>query len=212
MLIFLQSDTPGRIWWCPTGPFSSLPIHAAGIYSEDDNEPIDCLFEYAISSYCTSPQDLLHPQPQITNEFKMTAIIEPDVPGTGPLPATLKELAEIKRHVPGSQQRLNVHIGSRETPTSVDKVMSDIQKSSFTHFGCHGMQNLKNPLESCLRLSGGRLTMEKIIKECQVPEGALAYLSACETAKGDEVRPDESLNLVATMMFAGFRSVVGTMW
>ena len=74
------------------------------------------------------------------------------------------------------------------------------------------MQNLNDPLASYLLLSGGRLTMEKIIKECQVPEGALAYLSACETAKGDEARPDESLNLVATMMFAGFRSVVGTMW
>jgi CHAT domain-containing protein len=41
---------------------------------------------------------------------------------------------------------------------------------------------------------------------------ALAFLSACETAKGDEAVPDEALHLAATLMFAGFRAVVATMW
>jgi hypothetical protein len=40
----------------------------------------------------------------------------------------------------------------------------------------------------------------------------LAFLSACETAKGDRVVPDEAMHLAATLLFAGFRGVVATMW
>jgi len=107
---------------------------------------------------------------------------------------------------------LTVRIGLQAAPNQIDDVISDIQQSTIVHFGCHGMQNLGNPLDSYLLLSGGELTMSKIMKDCKVREGALAYLSACETAQGDEEQPNESLNLVTTMMFSGFRSVVGTLW
>jgi CHAT domain-containing protein len=40
----------------------------------------------------------------------------------------------------------------------------------------------------------------------------LAFLSACETARGDEKIPDEALHLAATPLSAGYRSVVATMW
>lgn len=39
-----------------------------------------------------------------------------------------------------------------------------------------------------------------------------AYLSACETAKGDSERPDQAVHLAAAMLFVGFRSIVATMW
>jgi CHAT domain-containing protein len=41
---------------------------------------------------------------------------------------------------------------------------------------------------------------------------SLAFLSACETAKGDKTIPDEAMHLAATLLFAGFRGVVATMW
>ncbi|KAF7358015.1 CHAT domain-containing protein [Mycena venus] len=41
---------------------------------------------------------------------------------------------------------------------------------------------------------------------------SLAFLSACETAKGDKSVPDEALHLAATLLFTGFRGVVATMW
>jgi CHAT domain-containing protein len=41
---------------------------------------------------------------------------------------------------------------------------------------------------------------------------SLAFLSACETAKGDNGTPDEAMHLAGVMLFAGFRSVIGTMW
>ncbi|KAJ6522099.1 hypothetical protein DFH09DRAFT_938562 [Mycena vulgaris] len=40
----------------------------------------------------------------------------------------------------------------------------------------------------------------------------LAVLRACQTAMGDEKLPDEAVHLAASLLFAGFRSVVATMW
>lgn len=45
-----------------------------------------------------------------------------------------------------------------------------------------------------------------------MPNAELAFLCACETAKGDSNVPDEALHVAATMIFAGFRGAVGTMW
>jgi CHAT domain-containing protein len=40
----------------------------------------------------------------------------------------------------------------------------------------------------------------------------LAFLSPCETVKGDANLPYEAMHLAAILMFAGFRGVVGMMW
>ena len=40
----------------------------------------------------------------------------------------------------------------------------------------------------------------------------LAFLSACQTAKGDSELPEEAIHLAAGMLMAGYGSVVGTMW
>jgi CHAT domain-containing protein len=45
-----------------------------------------------------------------------------------------------------------------------------------------------------------------------LPNAFLAILSACETAKGDASQPDQAVHLAATMLYIGFKSVVGTMW
>lgn len=46
----------------------------------------------------------------------------------------------------------------------------------------------------------------------RLSDAFLAFLSACETAKGDSKQPDQAIHLAATMLFAGFKSVIGTMW
>jgi CHAT domain-containing protein len=46
----------------------------------------------------------------------------------------------------------------------------------------------------------------------RLPHAVLAFLSACQTAQGSEKQPDQAVHLAASMLFCGFRSVVGTMW
>jgi CHAT domain-containing protein len=65
--------------------------------------------------------------------------------------------------------------------------------------------------KSALLLDDGDLKVSNIVGQ-HIPNASLAFLSACETAKGDQRTPDEVVHLAATMLFAGFRGVVGTMW
>ncbi|TFK24320.1 mucin-like protein 1 [Coprinopsis marcescibilis] len=206
-----KTEAPCRLWWCATGVFSFLPVHAAGTYSKTDG-PEDALFQYAISSYIYTPQDLISPPPALTSDFKMVAVIEPTSgSGYSALPMTKVELETIQTRIP-ARDNLIEHVGKRTDPIKLEDVLSSLQGCAFAHFGCHGIQHPTNPLASALVLSGGHLTMEKIIQKCQASNGSFAYLSACQTAKSDEERPDEALTLAATMLFAGFRGLVGTMW
>jgi hypothetical protein len=78
------------------------------------------------------------------------------------------------------------------------------------HMACHGLQH-SDPLKSCFLLRDGKLSIQDII-QLKLPNAFLAYLSACHTAKGDQNAPDQAMHLAASMLFCGFRSVVGTMW
>ena len=83
--------------------------------------------------------------------------------------------------------------------------------ASIAHFACHGHQNTQNPLESGLLLQDGQLKVSQIMQQ-SIPNASLAFLSACETAMGDENLPDEMIHLGATLLFSGFRGVIATMW
>jgi CHAT domain-containing protein len=78
------------------------------------------------------------------------------------------------------------------------------------HLACHGIQE-SDPLKSAIVLQDGRLTIEDIM-QFELPHAMLAFLSACQTAKGDRNAPDQAVHLAASMLFCGFRSVIGTMW
>jgi hypothetical protein len=92
-----KSEDPSRLWWCPTGPFSFVPIHAAGMY---DTDGTDCVSDYVISSCTPTLAALLDPPTHATTSFKMTAVIEPNAPNCLPLPGTETELKQIKSRVP----------------------------------------------------------------------------------------------------------------
>jgi CHAT domain-containing protein len=93
----------------------------------------------------------------------------------------------------------------------VERVTERVKAASFVHLACHGIQHPKSALESGFRLSDGMLTISKLM-ELELERPWLAYLSACETAKGDAKQPDQVMHLAAAMLFAGFKHVVATMW
>jgi CHAT domain-containing protein len=191
------------VWWCPTGPFSFLPIHAAGIY-DAEGAAAESVFDYVVSSYTPSLKSLLVDQPPIIDQFKMMVVIQPNT-----LPYAKGELRNIEKHV---KSEFLVRLGIENVPATVQDVVSHFSSSQIVHFACHGKQDAKNPLESGLVLHNGiRLKVKEIMKQ-STPNASLAFLSACETAMGVEDLPDESVHLAASLLFAGFREVVATMW
>ena len=139
----------------------------------------------------------------------MTGVIQPDTPGGNPLPCTKEELHAIEKHVPIT---LLTKLGVEGTPATVQDVLSRLSSSHIVHFACHGDQDTIAPLKSGLILHDGhRLNVSEIMKQ-PMPNASLAFLSACETAMGTEELPDEAMHLAASLLFAGFRGVVGTMW
>ncbi|TFK43072.1 CHAT domain-containing protein, partial [Crucibulum laeve] len=198
-----KTDKPTRVWWCPTGPFTFLPLHAAGHY---EGAMIECAPEYIMSSYTPSIGALLQskniPVLSHTPKFQMMAVVQPEV-----LPFTVLELEKIKDHVPSESL---VKLGVSDIDASVETVISHLKTVSIAHFACHGRQDLRNPLESSLILDDGDLEVSRIM-QLHMPNASLAFLCACQTAMGAEDLPEEAIHLGATLLFAGFRAVIATM-
>jgi CHAT domain-containing protein len=104
---------------------------------------------------------------------------------------------------------LNTH--SPHTSIADLRALLQDAPAHILHLACHGVQDV-DPLSSALvMLQDGRLTIEDML-QLDLPEAVLAYLSACQTAKGDRNTPDQAVHLAAFMLFCDFRSIVGTMW
>ncbi|KAJ7242197.1 CHAT domain-containing protein [Mycena rebaudengoi] len=203
-----KSTNPQRLWWCLTGPLIFLPIHAAGINFNGKLE--DCVSNYVISSYTPTLTTLLKPPEEPLESLKMTTVIVPDAPGNSYLAGARVELAEIERRVP---QEWHTVVGGTSKAT-VEATITALGNCSIAHFVCHGLQDIANPLNSGLVLSDGRLGIAELMRRASVGDRnlSLAFLSACETAKGDNSTPDEAMHLAGVMLFAGFRGVIGTIW
>ncbi|TDL24452.1 hypothetical protein BD410DRAFT_785924 [Rickenella mellea] len=202
-----------RIWWCPTGPLSFLPIHAAGVYNLDGTST--CLADYAIPSYIPSINALLEAsKPRRTNR-QLLAVAQPYTPGTSPLPGTIEELRRIQIPAKDHQFAVRVLGGVARSATldeaTVENVLTNMQNHSWVHLACHGIQDTTDPTKSGLLLHNGRLELSQIVAK-RLPFADFAFLSACQTATGDHQRPDEAIHLAAGMLSAGYRSVVATMW
>jgi len=199
----LKKTTPlPRLWWCPTGLFTSLPIHAAGIFNTKASESV---YDFTISSYIPTLSTLLTPKPVTADHFKVLVVIQPS--GPNPLPCTRDELDTIAGHM-GTE--CLVKFGTTETPALVKDILLNIPTASIVHLACHGQQNSK-PLDSALLLEDGQLKVTQLM-QLSVQKASLVFLSACETAMGDTNLPDEVIHLAAALLFVGFCGAVGTMW
>jgi CHAT domain-containing protein len=101
-------------------------------------------------------------------------------------------------------------INGTNTRASVRSVLDKVPEAHILHLACHGHQR-EDPLQSCFALSNGPLTISALM-ELKLSNAMFAFLSACETAKGDKNQPDQAVHLAASLLFCGFRSIIGTMW
>ena len=208
----LTPPTPGEmphITWCLTGPLTFLPIHAAGLYDTKDGPK---LFNYAVSSYTPTLAALLSIKrrtPKPRHIVRLLAISQPATPGQNPLPGTTRE-ADVIQMVQGQTDRLRVtRLDDQEA--TVSAVLQHMKECSWAHLACHGVQDSVKPTDSAFLLIDHPLTLREIMKQ-SFSHTELAFLSACQTAKGDSGLPEEAIHLAAGMLMTGYASVVGTMW
>ncbi|KAJ6624591.1 CHAT domain-containing protein [Mycena sp. CBHHK59/15] len=198
-----------RIWWCPTGPLSFLPIHAAGLYRKNETFGLK-LSDFVVSSYTPSLATLiegLQARNVAEEGLQILAVAQPAAVGQGYIPGTLKEVDHIQR-LAGDIQVLHLD----EDVATVNRVQDGMRTSRWAHFACHGVQDISTPTESALLLAGSSWMILSSIIQLSLPHADLAFLSACQTATGSKNLEDESVHLTAGMLLAGYRGVIGTMW
>lgn len=219
-----NGDLP-RIWWCPTGPATVFPFHAAT--SPDGTSALD----YVISSYTPSLRALLRastPMGEVRQSTKprILAVGMPSTPEMADLPNVMAELETLAAHLPIDLQLL-------PPDATVARVMKEMATHNWIHLSCHGnsegailanandhdgasAENAEGRPEHltaippALYLSDGALTLARI-GELNV-QGELAYLSACDTSTSTGRLPDEAFHVTASMQFAGYRHVIGSLW
>lgn len=192
-----------RIWWCPTGAASRLPLHAAGPYMARQRD----LPHIFTSSYTPTLGTLIRARKarRPSNYIRSLLVVaQPETPGEKPLPSVLKELEMVQMQVHGA----NALEGSA---ANRDPVLKGIADNAWIHLACHGHHNSTQPFLSHFSMHDGPISLLDIIHS-ELPMAEVAVLSACHSARVSEQMPDEVLHPAAGMMFAGFRSVVGTMW
>ncbi|PPR03087.1 hypothetical protein CVT24_012400 [Panaeolus cyanescens] len=189
----------GRLWWCPTGPFTHLPLHAAG-------PPTDY-----IHSYISNLGSLIRSRSLPTvMDRRITAIGLSDfgIGGHAPLPSVKSEIASIE----GVVGKENVLTLLNDKATLANSIQA-LSEASWLHLACHGEQgNNQDPLRSRIILfNNEHLDLQTIIAT-SIPSAEFAFLSACETATGDADMRNEALHLAGGMLFAGFKAAIGTLW
>ncbi|CAE6533937.1 unnamed protein product [Rhizoctonia solani] len=200
----VPTDKLPHITWCPTGELSFLPLHAAGDY----DRPRSRIFDYAISSFVPTLTALLATTPSsLSPDSRILAIGMESTPGHNSLPGITGELAFIKEHAQNIAEYSQLVNNEATTPAVLDAM----ERHDWVHLACHAHQNVQDPTRSGFFLYEGVLDLATINQRSFKKKG-LAFLSACQTATGDEKLPDEAIHLASGMLMAGYSSVIATMW
>ncbi len=201
-----------RIWWYPTGPLTFVPIHAAGPHKF--NETVD-VSRIVISSYVTTLDSLLQAQtkkkPVPTGQMKLLAVSQPKTPDHSPLPQSTHEVLSVIQLAFSAGWPVNDIVRLHDLDATVCRVAGALDTCSWAHFACHGSQDPVLGTKSALALYDGYLELGQLASK-RLSIGQFAFLSACHAASGLKELPGEAMHLAAGLQFAGFPSVIATMW
>ena len=160
-----------------------------------------------VSSYTPTLTAILDSStPTVGENFTILTVAQPSTPYATPIPKTEDEV-KLVQNFAGSINVVNL----KSEGATVERVLQEMREADWIHMACHGKQKISGPMESGLLLHDKILELSEIVRHV-LPRADFAFLSACQTAVGDERIADESVYLAAGMFMAGYRGVIATMW
>ncbi len=210
-----------RVWWCPTGPATVLPLHAAGRHPRTTTlyaavgEAASIAHSVAgrvISSYTPTLTTLAQARTRpVPDHVRQLAVGVPEAPSYAPgassLPAIYAELEVLASYLPTPEHVTHL-LGPSATQQAVLEALPD---HSWLHLSCHGLQHPTDASLSAFLLHDQPLILADLVT-LDLHETELAYLAACQTAAGDLRLMDEALHLAGALQLVGYRHVLATLW
>ncbi|MFJ6381281.1 CHAT domain-containing protein [Kitasatospora sp. NPDC092039] len=214
-----RSRRPMHLWLCPTDVLNRLPLHAAGLLSEDpydgESAPPDLLVDRAICSYVPTLRSLLSARKggsdQPARAPRMLAIsvggVETGTAGRTPLTHVSGEIDAVVARFPNATPL-------REQDATREAVLAALPAHDWLHFAGHGSQDVSTPDGTLYTWDpiGGDYLKVTDIAALRLRAAELAYLSACQTQRATVDHPDEPVTLAGALRLAGFRHVIATYW
>ncbi|WP_433364941.1 CHAT domain-containing protein [Streptosporangium sp. CA-115845] len=214
-----------RLWWCPVGEMSFLPLHAAGHHGaappdtgEDDlRDPPPTVMDRVVSSYTTTLRALRYarqahrdsPGPDVGRGKGALIVAMPETPGTlvSALPGAGSEARRLTELLPGSLLLVG-------PAADHDSVLAALPRHRIAHLACHGLSDTNNPAAGRLLLYDHEtrpLTVTALAR-LHLAHAELAYLSACGTTETSQRLADQAVHLTAAFQLVGYKHVIGTLW
>ncbi|MFI7662863.1 CHAT domain-containing protein [Micromonospora parva] len=217
----LAPDCPPRLVLIPIGALSVVPWHAAWRLVDGAERRYavqDATITYAASArtWCDSAG---HPPAgeadNVSLDHAGPALIIADP--TGDLPSAADEADSIRRSFYPDATYLGRPVAAAAGAGTPDEVLTwlsapDAPPATVLHAACHGIVEPDRPSQSHLRLAGGPLRADGLIRLAAAHRRiGTVVLAACTTnVAGEEY--DEALTLSTAFLVAGAASVVGSLW
>ncbi|MCM3920143.1 CHAT domain-containing protein [Frankia sp. AiPs1] len=200
-----------RVWWCPSGLLSFLPLHAAGHHGTRFNEAPATVVDRVISSYTPTLRALVHARHAgagrgvLLAGGRLVAVAMPHTPGAGDLPGAEIEVTNLQTLFPG---QVDVLIGKQATRQAV---LDRLPAARWAHFACAAANDFYDPLNGRLLLVDKPLTVLDLAR-MRLRDAELAFLSTSNTALPGARLADEAIHLASAFQLAGYRHVIATLW
>ena len=162
--------------------------------------------DYVVSSYTPTLTAIIEQGRGLEGSFHLLTVALPLTPNAPPLPYAKEEVGRIQSLA--TELSLVELMGESAT---MERVVDAMKASDWVHFACHGEQVVDDAMTSGLLLHDKKLELSEMIK-MSLPRADFAFLSACQTATGDERVAEGSVHLASGMLFAGYRGLIATMW
>jgi tetratricopeptide (TPR) repeat protein len=199
-----------RVWWSLGGLLCYLPVHAAGHHGEKDQPNPRTVLDRTISSYIPTVHALRYARSRrgipATAADQLLVVAMPHTPGAHNLPGTKYESNLLS-------QMFGAHV-LVDYEATYETVLAQMQSHECIHFACHGEGNWDNPSASQLLLHDHMTHPLTVldISRLNLAGNRLAYLSACNTTRGNLDLADEAIHITSAFQLAGYSHVIGTLW